>query len=93
MLSRIAESLFWIGRYLERTDGTARILDVYLQLLLEDPWTDEDTACRALLQVMGRQPGPGPLSRADVFTELAAATESAGECAVMPLTPVARCVT
>lgn len=53
MLSRIAESLFWIGRYLVRADGTARLLDVHLQLLLEDPWVDEDTACRALLSVMG----------------------------------------
>ena len=42
MLSRIAESLFWIGRYVERADDTARILDVHLQRLLEDPWTDED---------------------------------------------------
>ncbi|UOE43678.1 alpha-E domain-containing protein [Agromyces larvae] len=56
MLSRIAESLFWIGRYLERSDGTARILDVHLQLLLEDPWIDEDTACRALMSVMGSVP-------------------------------------
>ena len=53
MLSRIAESLFWIGRYVERADGTARLLDVHLQLLLEDPWVDEDTACRSLLSVMG----------------------------------------
>jgi uncharacterized alpha-E superfamily protein len=53
VLSRIAESLFWIGRYVERSDGTARILDVHLQLLLEDPWIDEDTACRSLLSVMG----------------------------------------
>ena len=56
MLSRIAESLFWIGRYIERSDGTARILDVHLQLLLEDPWIDEDTACRSLLAVMGARP-------------------------------------
>ena len=42
MLSRIAESLFWIGRYVERADDTARILDVLLQILLEDPWVDED---------------------------------------------------
>jgi uncharacterized alpha-E superfamily protein len=53
MLSRIAESLFWIGRYVERADGTARLLDVHLQLLLEDPWVDEDTACRSLLEVIG----------------------------------------
>jgi uncharacterized alpha-E superfamily protein len=53
MLSRIAESLFWIGRYVERSDGTSRLLDVHLQLLLEDPWVDEDTACRSLLKVIG----------------------------------------
>jgi uncharacterized alpha-E superfamily protein len=53
MLSRIAESLFWIGRYVERADDTARILDVHYHLLLEDPWVDEEAACRALLEVMG----------------------------------------
>lgn len=57
MLSRIAESLFWIGRYLERADDTARILDVQLQLLLEDPYIDEASACRALLSVMGATGG------------------------------------
>ena len=58
MLSRIAESLFWIGRYVERSDGTARILDVHLQLLLEDPWIEEDIACRSLLSVMGTEVEP-----------------------------------
>ncbi|MBD5787917.1 alpha-E domain-containing protein [Cellulosimicrobium terreum] len=52
MLSRIAESLFWIGRYVERADDTARILDVHLQALSEDPWAEEDLACRSLLAVM-----------------------------------------
>ena len=67
MLSRIAESLFWIGRYIERSDGTARILDVHLQLQLEDPWVDEDTACRALMSVMGTTVDPGRvLGRDDV---------------------------
>jgi uncharacterized alpha-E superfamily protein len=71
VLSRIAESLFWIGRYIERGDGTARILDVHLQLLLEDPWVDEDTACRALLSVMGSSPaGDGRLTRDDVLAIL-----------------------
>ena len=53
MLSRIAESLFWIGRYVERADDTARILDAHLELLLEDPWVEEELACRSLLAVMG----------------------------------------
>lgn len=59
MLSRIAESLFWIGRYVERADDTARLLDVHLQILLEDPWAEEDLACRSLLAVMDR-PAPPP---------------------------------
>jgi uncharacterized alpha-E superfamily protein len=73
MLSRIAESLFWIGRYIERSDGTARILDVHLQLLLEDPWIDEDTACRSLLSVMGSFPPQGldVVRREDVLARLA----------------------
>ena len=72
MLSRIAESLFWIGRYIERSDGTARILDVYLQLLLEDVAVDEDTACRALLGVMGHDAPPDrKLTRVDVVNTLA----------------------
>ena len=53
MLSRIAESLFWIGRYVERADDTGRILDVHLAMLLEDPYLSEADACRALLAVMG----------------------------------------
>jgi uncharacterized alpha-E superfamily protein len=53
MLSRIAESLFWIGRYVERADDTARILDAFLARLLEDPWSDEDAACRSLLAILG----------------------------------------
>ena len=72
MLSRIAESLFWIGRYLERADGTARILDVHLQLLLEDPWIDEDTACRSLISLMGGEANPDvQLTRKDVLALLA----------------------
>jgi uncharacterized alpha-E superfamily protein len=72
MLSRIAESLFWIGRYIERSDGTARILDVHLQLLLEDPWIEEDVACRALLAVMGSSVDDDRvLSRQDVLAILA----------------------
>ncbi|MDR2723419.1 MAG: alpha-E domain-containing protein [Cellulomonadaceae bacterium] len=52
MLSRIAESLFWIGRYVERADDTARILDIHLQRLSEDPFAQEELACRALLAIM-----------------------------------------
>lgn len=53
MLSRIAENLFWIGRYVERADDTARILDVHVHHLLEAPATTEAEVCRSLLAIMG----------------------------------------
>ena len=53
MLSRIAESLFWMGRYLERADDTARILDVELHRFLEDPARDQVPVIRGLLGALG----------------------------------------
>jgi uncharacterized alpha-E superfamily protein len=35
MLSRVADSLYWMCRYLERAEHTARVLDVHLNLLLD----------------------------------------------------------
>lgn len=36
MLSRVADSLYWMSRYLERAEHTARVVDVHLNLTLED---------------------------------------------------------
>ena len=62
MLSRIAESLYWVGRYVERAEDTARILDVHLHHILEDAASDEETACRTLLGIMG---APAPAEGLD----------------------------
>jgi uncharacterized alpha-E superfamily protein len=35
MLSRVANSLYWMGRYLERAEHSARVLDVNLVLMLD----------------------------------------------------------
>ena len=35
MLSRVAESLYWMSRYLERAEHTARVIDVDFQLRLD----------------------------------------------------------
>ncbi len=35
MLSRAAESMFWMSRYIERAENTARLLDVNFHLLLD----------------------------------------------------------
>jgi uncharacterized alpha-E superfamily protein len=73
MLSRIAESLYWVGRYTERAEDTARILDVHYHLLLEDRWVDEAAACAALLEVMGvgERAGGSGFDSADVTRILA----------------------
>jgi uncharacterized alpha-E superfamily protein len=66
VLSRIAESLYWIGRYVERAEDTSRIVDVHLSLLLDDPWAPEDVVCASLLSAMGREPD-GPVRRGEVL--------------------------
>jgi len=35
MLSRVAGSLYWMSRYLERAENQARLIDVNLQILLD----------------------------------------------------------
>ncbi|MDX2109568.1 MAG: alpha-E domain-containing protein [Verrucomicrobiota bacterium] len=35
MLCRVADSLFWMSRYIERAENTARLMDVNLQMVLE----------------------------------------------------------
>lgn len=41
MLDRIAESLFWIGRYTERAENHARLIDVYYHLREDEQGPDE----------------------------------------------------
>jgi uncharacterized alpha-E superfamily protein len=64
MLSRVADALFWMSRYLERADQTARLLDVCFHLELDlhgiraGPYELHWTALAAILQQ--RMPGSGP---------------------------------
>ncbi|MBI1842189.1 MAG: alpha-E domain-containing protein, partial [Verrucomicrobia bacterium] len=36
MLSRVADSMYWMSRYVERAENVARFIDVNLQLMLDD---------------------------------------------------------
>jgi uncharacterized alpha-E superfamily protein len=53
LLSRIAETLYWTGRYVERADDTARLVDVYVHRMLGETGADSDAACRALFGILG----------------------------------------
>jgi len=41
MLSRVANCLYWMSRFIERADNTARVVDVNLQLILDFRTLDE----------------------------------------------------
>ena len=71
MLSRIAESMFWIGRYVERAEDTARILDVQTQMILEDATLDQDEICHGLLSIMGVEDTPEHVDLSYVLNTLA----------------------
>lgn len=53
MLARTAEYLFWTGRYLERAEDTARLLDVTYHRLLEATPGEEDQAWWDVLVAVG----------------------------------------
>ena len=46
MLSRVADNLYWMSRYLERAEHTARLLAVKLESLLDQSKEDADTSWR-----------------------------------------------
>lgn len=56
MLSRIADALFWIGRYVERADQTARILEENLQAIAEDPSSPVGPRCAQVHAIFGEVP-------------------------------------
>ncbi len=59
LLSRMAETLFWTGRYMERADDTARLVDVYVHRLLGDPGVQRAGSgadCGPLFGLLGVDP-------------------------------------
>ena len=56
MLSRIAESYFWIGRYLERAEATSRLLAEHHQLMVEERTVPEELAAADLLDALSLPP-------------------------------------
>ncbi|HEV1287294.1 MAG TPA: alpha-E domain-containing protein [Bryobacteraceae bacterium] len=53
MLSRVAESLYWMSRYLERAEHTARVIKVQLNLMLERETEDDDRHWKRTLKSLG----------------------------------------
>ena len=83
MLARNAESLYWIGRYVERADDTARILDVTVHQLLEDSSVDPDQASRTLLRVLGIEPPDDALDVWSLTDLVAFSRDTHGGCSIV----------
>ncbi|HEY6332904.1 MAG TPA: alpha-E domain-containing protein [Blastocatellia bacterium] len=56
MLSRVADSLYWMSRYPERAEHTARVVDVYLNRALDLPDGSDSRRWNILLECLNAQP-------------------------------------
>src|ERR1039457_5685913 len=54
MLSRVADSLYWMSRYLERAENTVRQLDVTMGLMLDTGSTSLEERWTRLMSALGR---------------------------------------
>ncbi|HVP28707.1 MAG TPA: alpha-E domain-containing protein [Myxococcota bacterium] len=84
MLSRIADSLYWMARYLERADDTARLLESHLAQVLEaESPLPESAEWKPLLAIAGledayKETWPGePVTAKRVLEFLTAGREGA----------------
>jgi uncharacterized alpha-E superfamily protein len=57
MLSRVADSLYWMSRYLERAENTMRQLDVTMNLMLDAYGASAETRWEQLRTALGGPPG------------------------------------
>src|SRR5260221_11178587 len=57
MLSRVADSLYWMSRYLERAEHTARLIDVDFQLRLDQ---SPEAGSGRWLRLLEALEGPAP---------------------------------
>lgn len=55
MPSRVADNMFWLGRYVERAEGQIRVLRVLLQRLNDETDLKEDAELDVLLNWMGQE--------------------------------------
>ena len=56
MLSRVADSLYWMARYLERAEHTAKLMDVQLNLMLDQVSGDVERRWSRTIASLGVEP-------------------------------------
>ena len=80
MLSRVADSLYWMSRYLERAEHTCRLLDVNMSLMLEESPASTTRRWQRMVRALGNPSGYSPTNVpadfSDTTTPSGAAKES-----------------
>ncbi|MDQ1304984.1 MAG: Alpha-E protein [Actinomycetota bacterium] len=62
MLSRLAESFYWIGRFVERSEATARLLAEHHQLIIEDKRVTPAAGAEVLLEALSLDAPDPPIA-------------------------------
>ena len=57
MLSRVADSLYWMSRYVERAENTARMLDVTMSMMIDTGGIGPDMRWQRLVHALGKPTG------------------------------------
>jgi uncharacterized alpha-E superfamily protein len=70
MLSRVADSLYWMGRYIERAEHTARLVNVELQLWLDQSPEVGAGRWRFLLEALRAPAAEGPVDPTQLLNTL-----------------------
>jgi uncharacterized alpha-E superfamily protein len=65
MLSRVADSLYWMSRYLERAENTMRQLDVTMSLMLDSGGAGAESHWQRLIASLGSPAGGDASSSAE----------------------------
>ena len=81
MISRVAEHCFWMSRYLERIENTARVLDVNRTLLL-DFEVPLEQQWKPLLIISGIEDYPGAPDAPTIDLGGSATTKEFGDAVV-----------
>ncbi len=70
MLSRVAQNMFWLGRYIERAEATARMISMGQRMAML-PGTHGQSEWTSLIQATGAEPPDGRVvTEADIVAQL-----------------------
>lgn len=78
MLSRLAESFYWIGRYIERSEASARLLAEHHQLIIEDKRVTPELGAEVLLEALMLTPDSPAATPSELVRQVLGSPDDTG---------------